>query len=61
MVVGRQKAGGLGEGGSGGGISMTLVTGDRNGEGEAMGCSRFQRERRGGGEAAPRCRRRMTQ
>jgi hypothetical protein len=51
MVVGRQKAGGLGEGGSGGGTSMTLVTGDGNGEGEAMGCSRFQRERWGGGEA----------
>jgi hypothetical protein len=61
MVVGQQKAGGLGEGGSGGGTSMTLVTGDGNGEGEAMGCSRFQREKWGGGEAAPRCRRRMTQ
>jgi hypothetical protein len=30
-------------------------------EGEALGCGRFHRGRGGGGEAAPRCQRRMTQ
>jgi hypothetical protein len=54
-AVGRQKADGQGEGGSGGGTSMASVTGDENGEGEAMRCGRFQRGRGGGGEAAPRC------
>jgi hypothetical protein len=49
---------GQGEGGSDGGTSMALVTGDENREGEAMVCVRFWR---GGGEVAPRCRRRMTQ
>jgi hypothetical protein len=29
---------------------MTPVMGDGNGEGEAMGCDRFQRGRGGGGE-----------
>jgi hypothetical protein len=35
---------------------MTSITGDRNGEGEAMGCDRFQREKRGrrqGGSTVP--------
>jgi hypothetical protein len=40
---------------------MTPVTGDRNEEGEAMGCSHFRRGRGGGGEVAPLCRRQMTQ
>jgi hypothetical protein len=40
---------------------MEPVTVDGNREGEAMVCDRFQRERGGGGEATPRCRRRMTQ
>jgi hypothetical protein len=53
----RRKAGGQVEGGSSGGTSMTLVTGDENGEGEAMGCGRFQRGRGGGGVVALRCRR----
>jgi hypothetical protein len=39
---------------------MTLITRFENGEGEAMGCDRFQRGRGGGGEAAPRCWRRAT-
>jgi hypothetical protein len=33
--------GGQEEGSSGGGTSMTSITGDENGEGEAMGCSHF--------------------
>jgi hypothetical protein len=41
MAVGRQKAEGQGEGGSSSGTSMVLVMGDRNGEGEAMGCGYF--------------------
>jgi hypothetical protein len=53
--------GGQGEGGSGGGTSMPLVTGDENREGEAMGCGHFQRGSGGGGKAAPWCRRRTTQ
>jgi hypothetical protein len=40
---------------------MTPITRDENGEGEAMGCDRFQRGRGGGGEATPRCRRQTTQ
>jgi hypothetical protein len=44
-AVGRRKAGGQGEEGSGGGTSMSLVTGDGNDEGEAMWCDRFQRGR----------------
>jgi hypothetical protein len=52
--------GGQGEGGSGGGTSMALVTGDGNREGEVLGCSHFQRGRQGG-EVAPRCQRRTTQ
>jgi hypothetical protein len=39
---------------------MTPVMGDGNGEGDANGCSCFQREE-GGGEAARWCRTRMTQ
>jgi hypothetical protein len=39
---------------------MTPITGDGNGEREVMGCDHFQRGRGGGGEAAPRCRRRMA-
>jgi hypothetical protein len=50
-----------GEGSSDSGTSMAPITGDENGEGEAMGCDRFQRGRGGGGEAAPRYRRRTTQ
>jgi hypothetical protein len=50
-----------GEGGSDSKTSMAMVTGDGNGEGEVIGCSYFQRGRGGGGEAAPWCRRRMTQ
>jgi hypothetical protein len=50
-----------GEEGSDGGTSMAPVIGDGNREGEAMVCDCFQRERRGGGEATPRCRRRITQ
>jgi hypothetical protein len=49
------------EGASIGGISMVPVTGDGNGEGEAMGCSHFWRGRGAGGEVAPWCQRRMTQ
>jgi hypothetical protein len=60
-VVGWWKAGSQGEGGSGGGTLMTPVMGYGNGEGEAMGCDRFQRGRGGGGEVAPRCQRQMTQ
>jgi hypothetical protein len=41
--IGWRKAGGQEEGGSGGGTSMAPVTGDGNGEGEAMGCNHFQR------------------
>jgi hypothetical protein len=55
-AIGWWKAGIQGEGGSGGGTSMVSVTGDGNGEGEVMGCNYFWR---GGGEAAPQCRRRM--
>jgi hypothetical protein len=40
---------------------MVPVIRDRNGEGEAMECSHFQRGRGGGGEAAPQCQRWMTQ
>jgi hypothetical protein len=50
----RHKAGSQGDGGNGSGISMAPVTGDSNGEGEAMGCGRFWRGRGGGREAAPR-------
>jgi hypothetical protein len=39
---------------------MTAVTGGGNGEEEAMGCDCFHRARGGGGEVAPRCRRRAT-
>jgi hypothetical protein len=53
--------GSQGEGGNSGGILMTPVTGDGNGEGETMGCDNCRRGRGGGGEAAPRCRGRMTQ
>jgi hypothetical protein len=59
-AVVRQKAGGQEEGGSGCGTSMVLVTGDGNREGEMMKCDRFRMGREGGGEAASRCRRRMT-
>jgi hypothetical protein len=61
MAIGRQKAGGLGEGGSGGGTSMALVMRYENGEGEVMGCSHFQRRRRGGGEVSPWCWSQMIQ
>jgi hypothetical protein len=40
-VVGRQKMGGRGEGGSSGGTSMAPVTGDGNGEEETMWCGHF--------------------
>jgi hypothetical protein len=40
---------------------MMLVTEDGNGEGEVMGCNHFSEGKRGGGEAAPWCRRRTTQ
>jgi hypothetical protein len=40
---------------------MTLVMGDENGEGEVMGCDRFQRGRGGGGKAAPQHRWRTPQ
>jgi hypothetical protein len=53
-AVGRWKAGNQGEGGSGGGTSMTPVAGDGNGEWEAMWYDRFHRGREGG-EAAPQC------
>jgi hypothetical protein len=53
MTVGRQKAGGQREGGSGGGTSMVPVTGDGNEEGEVMGCDHFRRGRSGGGKVAP--------
>jgi hypothetical protein len=39
---------------------MAPIMGDENGEGEAMGCDHFWRGRGGGGEIAPRCRRRTT-
>jgi hypothetical protein len=55
MVVGRWKAGNLGEGGSGGGTSMAPITGDGNVEGEVMGCGHFWRGRWGGGEVSPQC------
>jgi hypothetical protein len=58
--VGRWKVGGQGERGSSGGTSMASVMRDENGEGEAMGCSHFWRERGGGDEAAPLCRRWTT-
>jgi hypothetical protein len=51
MAVGWRKVGALGEGGSGGGTSMTPVMGDENEEGEAMGCGRVWRGRQRGGEA----------
>jgi hypothetical protein len=54
-VVGRRKASGHEEGGSGGGTSMAPITGDGNGKGEAMERGRFQRGRGGGGEVAPWC------
>jgi hypothetical protein len=38
---------------------MISITRDGNGEGEVMGCDRFQRERGGGDKAVPR-RRRLT-
>jgi hypothetical protein len=44
--------GSQGEGDSGGGTSMALVTGDGNGGGEVMGCCHFRRGRRGRGEAS---------
>jgi hypothetical protein len=37
----RRKADDQGEGGSGDGTSMMHVTGDENGEGEAIGCGHF--------------------
>jgi hypothetical protein len=40
---------------------MTPVTGDGNGEREAMGCDHFQRESERGGEATLQCRRQTTQ
>jgi hypothetical protein len=40
-IVGQQKVGGQGEGGSGGGTLMVPVIGHGNEEGEAMGCGRF--------------------
>jgi hypothetical protein len=55
------KAGSQGEGGSDGGTSMAPIMGYGNGKREVMGCYRFHRGRGGGGKAAPRCRRRMTQ
>jgi hypothetical protein len=55
MVVGRQKAGSLGEGCSGDVTSMSSITGDGNVEGEVMGCGHFQRGRWGGGEVSPQC------
>jgi hypothetical protein len=60
-TVGQRKASGQGEGGNGGGTSMAPVTGDRNGEGETMGCGHFQRGREGGGETTPWCWRQTTQ
>jgi hypothetical protein len=60
-VVVRWKAGGQGEGGSGGGTSMASVVRDGNGEGETIRWGHFQRARGGGGEAVPRCRRWMAQ
>jgi hypothetical protein len=50
-VVEWRNAGGRGEGGSGIGTSVAPVTGDENGEREAMGCGHF---RRGRGEEARR-------
>jgi hypothetical protein len=60
-AIRRRKAGGQREGCSGGGTSIVSIMGDGNREGEAMGCSYFQRGRGGGGEVAPRYRRRTTQ
>jgi hypothetical protein len=54
FLYGHRAADDQGEGGSNDGTSMVPI-GDGNGEGEAMGCGRFQRGRRGGGEEAPRC------
>jgi hypothetical protein len=51
MVVGQQKLGIQGEGGSSGGTSMMPVMGDENEEGDAMECGRFWR---GVGEEAKR-------
>jgi hypothetical protein len=45
-AVGWRKAGGRGEGCGGGGTSMSLVTGDENGKGDATGCNHFRRGRR---------------
>jgi hypothetical protein len=59
-VVGRQKADNQGEGGNDGGTLMAPVMRDRNGEGKTMGCSHFQKGRRGGDEATPRYPRQMT-
>jgi hypothetical protein len=56
----RRKVNIQGEGGSGGGTSMTQFMRDGNGKGEAMGCDHFQRGRGGGGEATPWCQRRTT-
>jgi hypothetical protein len=39
---------------------MSPVTRDGNGEGEVIGCGHFWKVRGGGGEAASRCRWRMT-
>jgi hypothetical protein len=39
---------------------MASIMGDENMEWAVMGCDRFQRERGGGGEEAPRYQRRMT-
>jgi hypothetical protein len=43
-AVGWRKVGGQEEGGNDNGTSMTLVTGDVNGEGEVMGCGHFREE-----------------
>jgi hypothetical protein len=43
-VVEQQKAGSQGDGGSGGGTSMMLVTGDENGEGRRWGVAVFRGE-----------------
>jgi hypothetical protein len=48
------------KGGSGGETSIAPVMGDGNGEGETIGCNHFQWGTGGGGEMAPRCRRRTT-
>jgi hypothetical protein len=57
-VVGHRNEGGQGKGGSSSGTSMMSVMRDENREGEAIECGHF---RRGGGEAAPQCCRRITQ